>query len=126
MEQEERYEKNWFIDNFNEIQNLSLLENALAMNNLHEYKKQKWKYTLKWLYVKNKEAFIRKFKERFDNDKAVLKNFIRIYLKTNKLWTIDDNRGETTISNVWFCGSYIKIEVDINYGFLEGEGVEGT
>ena len=41
MEQEERYEKNWFIDNFNEIQNLSLLENALAMNNLHEYKNQK-------------------------------------------------------------------------------------
>ena len=62
MEKEQRWYKNWFIDIFNEIQNLSLLENALAMNNLYEYKKQKGKYRLKWLYVKNKEDFTTKFK----------------------------------------------------------------
>ena len=62
MEKEQRWYKNWFIDSFNEIQNLSLLENALAMNNLYEYKKQKGKYRLKWLYVKNKEDFTTKFK----------------------------------------------------------------
>ena len=62
MEKEQRWYKNWFIDSFNEIQNLSLLENALAMNNLYEYKKEKGKYRLKWLYVKNKEDFTTKFK----------------------------------------------------------------
>ena len=62
MEKEQRWYKNWVIDSFNEIQNLSLLENALAMNNLYEYKKEKGKYRLKWLYVKNKEDFTTKFK----------------------------------------------------------------
>ena len=62
MEKKQRWYKNWFIDSFNKIQNLSLLENALAMNNLYEYKKQKGKYRLKWLYVKNKEDFTTKFK----------------------------------------------------------------
>ena len=44
--------------------------------------------------------------------------------QTNNSLTIDDNRGETIISNV-FCGHYLKNEEDTNYGFLEGEGVEG-
>ena len=82
------------------------------MNNLFEYKKQKGKYTLKWLYLKNKD-FTTKFK------------VIKIYLKTDNLLTIDDNGGETIISNVSFCGRYLKTEEDLNYGFLEGEGVEG-
>ena len=43
------------------------------MENLQAQKKQKGKYILKWLYVKNKEAFTRKSKERFSNNKAVLK-----------------------------------------------------
>ena len=97
------------------------------MDNLYEYKKQKVKYILKWLYLKNKEAFARKFKERYGYDEAVLKNFIRIYLQqTDNLLTIDDNRGETIISNVSFCGRYLKNKEDISYGFLQGEGVEGT
>ena len=35
------------------IQNLILLENALARNNLYEYNKQKGKYTLKMIICKN-------------------------------------------------------------------------
>ena len=96
------------------------------MENLQPQRKQKGKYILKWLYVKNKEAFTRKSKERFSNNEAVLKNVIRIYLQqTDNSLTIDDNRGETIISNVSFCGHYLKNEEDTNYGFLEGEGVEG-
>ena len=115
---EQRYNENWFIDSLNEIQNLSLLENTLAINNLYEYKKKKGKHTLKWLYTKNKEAFTRKFKERFGNDKAVLKNFVRIYLQADNLLTIDDSRSDTIISNVSFFGCYLKTEEDINYGFF--------
>ena len=53
MEQEQRHDENWFPDSFNENQNLSLLENALVMNNLYEHKKQKGNYTLKIVICKN-------------------------------------------------------------------------
>ena len=46
-------------------------------------------------------------------------------MKTDNLLTIDDNEGETIISNVSFCGRYLRTEEDLNCGFLEREGVEG-
>ena len=69
-------------ERLNQIKEVTILENALSMYSLYEYKFEEGKVGLKWLYKRHKEEFIRKFKQKFPgagDDK--IKNFIRIYLK---------------------------------------------
>ena len=69
-------------ERLNQIRETAILENALSVYLLYEYKFQDDKVELKWFYKKCKEEFIRKFKLKFlaadDNE---IKNFMRIYLK---------------------------------------------
>ena len=51
-------------------------------------------HIIKWIYVKNKEVFIKKFKEKFGNGKKVLKNFIETYLQNNEMITFEDGDGD--------------------------------
>ena len=104
-----------------------MLEATLGMNKLYECKKQKGKHIIKWLYIKNRNVFIRRFKEKFGNDKTVLKNFIRIYLQGGYINITNTDSDKFMISSILFCGQYLKNEQDINYGLLEErEGAEGT
>ena len=123
-----RCNENWFIERFYLIQEKTLLESTLGMDDLYEYKKHKGKHIFKRLYVKNRKVFIRRFKEKFGNGEAVLKNFIRIYLQLKKDVVFKDaDAHKIIISNVPICGQYLKSYQDNNYRFLEeGEGTEGT
>lgn len=80
--------------NFNWIQEKSLLETALLMGDLYEYKRMKGNHITKWIYVKNKKVFIKKFEEKFDNDKKTIKNFIKIYLQSNEMITFEGSDGD--------------------------------
>ena len=51
-------------------------------------------HIIKWIYVKNKEVLIKKFKEKFGNGKKVLKNFIETYLQNNEMITFEDGDGD--------------------------------
>lgn len=58
-------EKNaWFLtqNHSDEITEKTLLKNASSMHALYGYKFQKGKTSLKWLYVKNRDEFARKFR----------------------------------------------------------------
>ena len=69
-------------EHLNQIREQTILENALSMYSLYKYKFEEGKIELKWLYIKHKEEFIRKFKQKFpDAGDDEIKNFIRIYLK---------------------------------------------
>ena len=81
-------------EHLNQIKELTILENALSMYSLYEYKFDEDKVELKWLYKRHKEEFIRQFKQKFRGaGDDVIKNFIRIYLKSTfnnekKIWVI--------------------------------------
>lgn len=63
-----------------EIKQKSLLELALSVSCLNECLDQEGKKDLKWLYFKNKQEFVKKFKQKFENaNNEVVTNFIRIY-----------------------------------------------
>ena len=49
-------------EHLNQIREQTILENALPMYSLYEYKFEEGKIELKWLYKRHKEEFIRKFK----------------------------------------------------------------
>ena len=60
---------------------------------------------------------------KFENaDEEVFKNFVRIYLHTNRLlhdlWVCNGYGDEFLIGKVAFMGQYFKEKTDINYGFL--------
>lgn len=75
-----------------EILNLSILENALNVYSLWEYKVYRI-YFCKWSYLQNRDEFIRKLKICFlDITDAEITNFIRIYLKA----LIDYNDNEAS------------------------------
>ena len=75
-------EKNaWFLtqNHSNKITEKTLLKNASSMHALYRYKFQKGKASLKWLYVKNRDEFVRKFrfkisKRWWQRDKKLYKN----------------------------------------------------
>ena len=48
-------------ERLNQIRETGILENALSVYSLYEYKFQEDKVELKWLYERCKEEFIRKF-----------------------------------------------------------------
>ena len=53
---------------------------ALSVSCLNECLDQEGKKDLKWLYFKNKQEFVKKFKQKFENaNNEVVTNFIRIY-----------------------------------------------
>ena len=49
----------------NEMRDLTIFKNAMEMYSLYECKLKKEKFVLKWLYVKNRDKFVRKFKLRY-------------------------------------------------------------
>ena len=72
----------------NEIQEITLFENAIEMYSLYEYKFKKGQFAFKWLYVKNRDKFKRKFKLCYPTaTDSEIKNFIQIYLQP----VLDDN-----------------------------------
>ena len=101
------------------------------MYSLYKYKFEEGKIELKWLYIKHKEEFIRKFKQKFpDAGDDEIKNFIRIYLKPafsnekndlRDFMFFDKDGDEWPVNRICFFGIYLKeLHVDNNYGwFLE-------
>ena len=51
-------------ERLNQIRETTILENALSMYSLYEYKLKRARQ-LKWLYRKHKEEFIKKIKQKF-------------------------------------------------------------
>ena len=59
--------------------NLSLLENALNVHFLWQYKFMKKRLNLKWAYVQSRDEFVRKFRLRYHSiTDEEIENFIRI------------------------------------------------
>ena len=80
--------------NLDEIKEMTLLENTLEMYSLYENKFEKGKIELRWLYVKNRDEFVKKIRKKFptvnDGEKA---NFIRIYLQP----CLDNNNNDLVV-----------------------------
>ena len=105
----------------NQIREKTLLEHALSVHTLYEYKNQEEYPQHKWLYRRNKEEFVRKFKLKFSGlDDNEIKKFRRIYLVPGDFIMYTD-RNDFRISRIIFIGNYLKeLYVDYNYGwFLE-------
>lgn len=116
----------------NEIQEITLFENAIEMYSIYEYKFKKGQFAIKWLYEKNRDEFIRKFKLCYlTATDSKIKNFIQIYLQP----VLDDNfhdlgdfslNDEIRINRLCFVGNYLKDKnVYINHGWLIENGRTG-
>ena len=67
------------------IKEKTVLETALSIVCLYESQLEESKIELKWLYEKNREDFIRKFKLKFlSAEDDEIENFMRIYLYPKK------------------------------------------
>ena len=85
-----KYDEIWLVNRkyFMEVE-ASLLEVALNLSGLCEYwvefeEKRVWKPILLWLYCKNREPFVEKFRKKFNLKKDphnLAEIFIRIYLE---------------------------------------------
>ena len=105
-----------------EIKQKSLLELALSVSCLNECLDQEGKKDLKWLYFKNKQEFVKKFKQKFENtNNEVVTNFIRIYWQPtfeDEFLFYNENGDEWKITKSCFMGIYLKESIDHNYVFF--------
>ena len=64
-------------ERLNQIREQTILESALPMYSLYEYKLE-GKIELKWLYKRHQEEFIIKFKQKFPgaDDNEIFKTYI--------------------------------------------------
>ena len=104
--------------------NLSLLENALNVHFLWQYKFMKKRLNLKWAYVQSRDEFVRKFRLRYHSitDEEIA-SFIRIYI----MYEPAENDCEQSdlyfeeaywICRICFLSPYLKEEGDYNYGWM--------
>ena len=104
------------------IKEKTVLETALSIVCLYESQLEESKIELKWLYEKNREDFIRKFKLKFlSAEDDEIENFMRIYLypKKKRLFFCPESGREWKITKTAFMGNYLKeTYVDVNYGWL--------
>ena len=80
----------------------------------------KKKIELKWIYKRNNEEFVRKFKLKFlaadDNE---IKNFTRIYLILGDFIFRNKDSNELLIARIIFIGIYLReLYVDHEYGWF--------
>ena len=105
-----------------QINQKSLLELALLVSWLNECIDEEGKKDLKWLYFKNKQEFVKKFKQKFENPNSQLvANFIKIYLQPtpeDEFLFYNENGDEWKKTKSCFIGVYLKKSINHNYGFF--------
>ena len=110
----------------NKVKEKTILENAQLIVCLYESQPEEDKIELKWLYERNKEGLIRKFKLKFHSaEDDEIENFMRIYLHSQKnylgyfLCFLPERDREWKITKTVFMENYLKeTYVGVNYGWF--------
>ena len=119
------------IENFVEVED-SLLGLAFDLSGRYEYwvefeETRVWKPIILWLYCKNRETFIEKFRKQINLKKDphnLAENFIRIYLEhKDEVYVIHDG---VTLYPSCFANRYLREITDNSYGFNDETGVYGA
>ena len=105
---------------------------AFDLSGLYEYwvefeEKRVRKPIILWLYCKNRETFVEKFRKQINLKKDphnLAENFIRIYLEhKDEVYVIHDG---VTLYPSCFANRYLREITDDSYGFNDETGVYGT
>ena len=125
---DKNYNKRFIKDRKNFIESeVLLLELALRVSNLYEYKMKYEKegylkpILLLWLYWKNRETFERKFKKYFnfgDELHNETKNFVKIYLEYEDVFV---RVNGANLYPSCFANRYIRVKDDDQYRFSKSE-----
>ena len=105
------------LEKLDEIRNQSILENAIDVHFYWEYKHCRKIFYQKWIYVHNRNEFIRKMKIKYPFITAdEICNFIKIYLRhdstENHYYFLHEK--QVWIRNFGFLGPYLKEKETLN------------